>query len=286
MPSRAPQVYLQFVIHGQWLFDYTYLIPEVLRGTSNFNTVYNIGLFTKANGFFLREPSEFSLLMAMAIIVEWSRQRRPWCLACFVMGLLLAYSGTGILTLAIGLLVPFNYKVLIRIVAALAVAALVVFVAGDALRLDLIMRRIHEFGSSKSSGYMRYIAPAFLVEDGFNDTPWTPWVGHGPGLISRVAARYLSHDPTWAKALFEYGGVGFVLVCALLISSLYKPLVPLRLRVVLFVTWLVTGGHLLSAPSVATRLCLVGFLPSLLPSQPAAEREKRAQPRAPSPGVA
>jgi hypothetical protein len=284
--AGTAQFYLQFVIHGQWLFDYTYLIPEALQGTPNFNTVYNIGLFTKSNGFFLREPSEFSLLMALAIIVEWSRKRRPWCLACFVMGLLLAYSGTGILTLAIALLVPFNYKVLVRIVVAVGVVALVVLVVGDALRLDVIMRRISEFGSSKSSGYKRYIAPAFLVQDGYDDTSWTPWFGHGPGMISRVAARYMSHDPTWAKSLFEYGVVGFVLVCALLIMSLYKPLVPLRLRVVLFMTWLVTGGHLLSAPSAAMRLCLVGFIPAVVPSLRAAGRARRLQPHASSPGVA
>jgi hypothetical protein len=257
------QFYLQFAIHSEWLFDYTYLIPEVLRGNTNYNTVYNVGFFTKSNGFFLREPSEFSFLMALALIVEWSGKRRVWLLACFGMGLVLSYSGTGVLTLGVALLVPFDYKVCIRLLGAVALAVLLFFALRDALKLDLIMRRVNEFGSEKSSGYMRYIAPALLVNDSFADTGWSPFFGHGPGLISRAAVHYRAHDPTWAKSVFEYGAVGFVLVCSLFASALSRPQVPLRLRVVLFVTWLVTGGLLLTAPAVALRLCLVGFLPDV-----------------------
>jgi hypothetical protein len=270
------QFYLQFIVHAPWLFDFTYLIPEALRGSTGFNTVYNVGLFTKSNGFFLREPSEQSLLMGLAIVVEWSsKKRRPWRLACFIMALLLSYSGTGIMALTVALMVPFNYKVALRLLGAILVAAFVFFVVGDVLQLDVITRRVHEFGSPKSSGYQRYIAPALLVRDGIADTSWTPLFGHGPGMITRASVRYLSHDPTWGKSIFEYGLVGFAIVCALFIWSLRKPLVSLRLRVVLFVTWLVAGGNLLAAPSIALRLSLAGFLPAMLCS--AGSLDRRSQ---------
>jgi len=257
------QFFLQFAIHASWLFDYTPLIPEVFRGPTNFNTVYSVGHFTKSNGFFLREPSEFSLLMGLAIVIESSWKRRPWALVCFGTGLILSYSGTGILTLGVGLLVPFNYKVALRLLLVALLGAAVYFAAGEALRLDITLRRVSEFGAAGSSGYARYIAPAFLVQDTFNDTAWSPILGHGPGMITKAAGRYQSHDPTWAKGIFEYGLLGFLLVCALMTSVLRKPQIPLRLTVVLMVTWLVTGGHLLSASAAALRLILVGFLPSL-----------------------
>lgn len=258
------QFYLQFLIHPAWLFDYTPLIPPLFRCTPGNNTVFSIGPFVKSNGFFFREPSGFSFVMGLAIIMEWSHGRRPLRLACFIMGLLLAYSGTGILTLVVALLVPFNAKVLLRLLAAACAAGVLFFLLGDALNLSFIARRVHEFGSERSSGYIRYIAPARLVYDTFNDALWTPFFGHGPGTISRATINFQSHDPTWAKAIFEYGLLGFTLVSGLYAAILRESPAPLRWRVVLFATWLVTGGLLLSAPANALRLCLVGFLPRAL----------------------
>jgi hypothetical protein len=265
---------LQFVIHAGWLFDYTPLIPKVLRGTTGFNTVYSIGRFIKSNGFFLREPSGFSFMMALAFILEWSLERRGWRLACFGTGLLLSYAGTGFLALGIALLVPFDRRALFRLLAAACFAAFVVFVLGEALNLSFIVDRVHEIGSPRSSGYQRYIAPMHLVSDTIDESPWSLFVGHGPGVIKSYLVAYLSHDPTWAKLLFEYGIAGFLAVCALVASALRHLAVPLRWRVVLFAAWLVMGGNLLSAAENAIILGLVAFTPRAAPD--AAPRRDRA----------
>jgi hypothetical protein len=267
---------LQFVIHSAWLFDYTPLIPKVLRSTTGFNTVYSTGRFIKSNGFFLREPSGFSFMMALAIILEWSLERRAWRLALFGTGLLLSYAGTGFLALGIALLVPFNRRAVLRLLAAACFVGVVVLVLGEALNLTFMTDRVHEFWSPRSSGYQRYIAPIHLVFDTIDETDWTPFLGHGPGVIKSYWVAYLSHDPTWAKLLFEYGIAGFLAVCALCISALRNVAVPLRWRVVLFAAWLVMGGNLLSAAENALLLALLAFVPRSAPE--AVPRSARVQP--------
>ncbi|HSY21782.1 MAG TPA: hypothetical protein VK841_06695 [Polyangiaceae bacterium] len=273
------QFYLQFVIHASWLFDFTPAIPPSLRCTTGFNTVISAGRFVKSNGFFLREPSGFSFMMALAFVMEWSLRRRLLWLACFGMGLLLSYSGTGLLTIAIALLVPFDRRAILRLVGAACAATVVFLVVGEALNLTFTVDRLNEFGSERSSAYIRYVAPFRLVSDTFNDAAWTPFFGHGPGSIKHLLLAYRSHDPTWAKLVFEYGLVGFVSLCALYLVVLHHPGVPLRWRVVLFISWLVMGGHLLSPDANALRLCIVGFLPPLLRGRTEALRKE-------GPGVA
>ena len=78
----------QYVIKSPLLFDFTPLLPTVLQGPSGYNTVIEVGDLFKANGFFLREPSTFSFLMGLAIVIELNRPvRRPWRLGLYVCGL-------------------------------------------------------------------------------------------------------------------------------------------------------------------------------------------------------
>jgi hypothetical protein len=270
------QFFLQFVIHSGWLFDYTDRIPKVLRGTTGFNTVYSTGRFVKSNGFFLREPSEFSFLMGLALIVESALDRRRWRLACFAVGLVFSYSGTGLLSIAIGLLVPFNWQTLLRLVGAGTCAVALYLVAGEVLNLQFLTDRLHEFSSPHTSGYERYIAPTHLVADTFGDSIASGLFGHGPGVIKQYLRSYGSHDPTWAKLLFEYGLCGFLAVSGLCIASLWRSPAPLRWRVVMFCCWLFMGGYLLAAADNALLLCLLGFLPRAL-SVPLAGRRGRVE---------
>src|SRR5690606_958101 len=71
------QFLMQFVIKAPWLFDFTPNLPPVLRSSGGYNTVIPAGdgLF-KSNGFFFKEPSLFSLVMAFALLVEIGHFRR------------------------------------------------------------------------------------------------------------------------------------------------------------------------------------------------------------------
>jgi hypothetical protein len=257
------QFFAQFAIHGEWLFDYTVLIPSALRGGGVFNTVIPVGSFNKSNGFFFREPSGFSFMMGLAVIAESVTRRRVPRIACYALALLLTYSGTGILTLLIGAVYPLGRKTLLRLGIVAAVGGLVFALFDDTLNLSYTFSRLGEFSadSSRSSGYIRYIAPGRLLGELFTSEPWTAFVGHGPGTISRVVREYEFHDPTWAKLLFEYGALGFVLFVALFAVTLRHPGIPVQLRATLFWAWLITGGHLLSPEQNYLTLALVGVLP-------------------------
>jgi hypothetical protein len=256
------QFAFQPLVHAAWWFDFAPYIPGKLRASGTFNTVIPIGSLTKSNGFFFREPSGFSYLMALALVAELNGAKRKLRVLCFALALLLTYSGTGILALVLATLHPFGAKTLLRLAASLAVGAVIFWLFGDALNLSLTLERVGEFNSTHSSGYMRYIAPGRLLGETFDAAPWTPWFGHGPGTIFRTARDYEFHDPTWAKLLFEYGISGFVGFLGVYLAALRGPGIPLQIRATLFWGWLIMGGHLLSPEHNFLALALVGFMPA------------------------
>ena len=256
------QFALQTVIHADWLFDFTPYIPEKLRAAGTFNTVISMGSFNKSNGFFFREPSGFSYLMALALVAEWTTRKRSYRLSCLCLALLLTYSGTGILALLLATLHPLGPKTLLRLLVLGVLGGLVFWVLGDALNLSFTLDRVGEFNSTHSSAYMRYVAPLRLVIESIESSPWTPFFGHGPGTIFRTTRDYEFHDPTWAKLLFEYGVVGFIGFVALFSAMLKRPAIPLQIRAVLFWGWLILGGHLLSPEHNFLSLMLIGLMPA------------------------
>ena len=265
------QFFLQFVVKQPWLFDFTLWIPEVLRGPSGYNTVIEVGNQHKSNGFFLREPSGFSFVVALAIIVELTSTRRWWRIATFGFALLLTYSGTGLLALIIGLTFPISRKSLLRLLF-LGAAALVLFgVLGEALNLSFTANRVTEIESDRSSAYIRYIAPMNVVLGSINTDPWAALLGHGPGTIQRTARGFESFDPTWAKLLFEYGLTGFAIFVSMVLYALHRSPIRFQLKAVLFGSWLLMGGHLLSPENVATLYVLAAVW------RPAMDRKHRRQ---------
>ena len=104
------QFYAQFFIHGDWLFDFSPYIPTLLQGPSGYKPIIPVGSLYKSNGFFFREPSEFSFIMALALLGEFVLYKRVLRIALFGLALLLSYSGTGLLALFIGLLFPLGRR--------------------------------------------------------------------------------------------------------------------------------------------------------------------------------
>jgi hypothetical protein len=251
----------QVVIHAEWLFDFTRYIPEPLRASGLFNTVIPMGSLNKSNGFFFREPSGFSYLMALGLVAECVSRKRPPRVACLGLALLLTYSGTGILAVLLATMHPFGVKTVLRLSIIACACALVFWLFGDALNLSFTLGRVGEFNAESSSGYIRYIAPLRLISETFDQNAFTFWLGHGPGTILRMRRSYEFHDPTWAKLLFEYGALGFAAFLALFLTALRRPGVPLQLRAALFWGWLIMGGHLLSPEHNFLTLALVGLIP-------------------------
>jgi hypothetical protein len=240
------QFYAQFFIHDEWLFNFHQHLPWRLQGAVGFNTVIPVGDLYKSNGFFLREPSHFSFLMALALVLELNGARRLSRMLVFSVALLLSYSGTGLLALALGLLFPLGRRTLVTIVAAALVGMAALWLLGDVLNLQFTLERASEFSSPRSSAYARYVAPVVRMVEEIDSLPWSTWVGQGPGTIQRSGRGLHSFDPTWAKLLYEYGLLGLLATLALIVYAVTRAPAPLPLRVVLLSGWLVMGGHLLS----------------------------------------
>jgi hypothetical protein len=273
------QFLLQPWVRAPWWFDFSSYIPDWFRATGTFNTVIPVGSLNKSNGFFFREPSGFSYLMALATVAELNGARRGLRVIGFTLALLLTYSGTGILALLLAMLHPLGPKTLLRLAGVLIAGALLFGLLGDALNLTATLERVGEFNSAHSSGYMRYVAPGRLLAETFDTAGWTPFLGHGPGTIFRTVRSYEFHDPTWAKLLFEYGAAGLVAFVGLFLAMLRSSGIPLQVRAVLFWGWLIMGGHLLSPEHNFLALALVGLMPAA-----AAQVERRTGRHVPSLG--
>jgi hypothetical protein len=262
------QFFAQFVTSVPWLFDYAPLLPEALRASGQWNTVNPVqadGYWIKSNGFFLREASMFSVVLALGIICELVLGARRWALALLAAGLVLSYSGSGLLCLAVALALPFERRTLLRIVGLAACAAVLVLLLGDVLNLTYTVNRIAEFGSERSSAYCRFIHPAFAVAQGLHTDAWSALLGHGPGSLTRAGATCVDlHQPTYGKLLFEYGLIGLLAFGGLILHALHRSGVPLRVRVGLGFSWLFLGGNLVSSEIIAAIFLFCAIWPEKL----------------------
>jgi hypothetical protein len=242
------QFFLQFVYRPAWLFDYAPLIPDALRGSGDWNTVNWADGWIKSNGFFLREPSIFSIAMAFGLICELSQRRRRWAMAVLAAGLVLTYSGSGLLCLTVAMLFPLGRGAVLRVLACLAAGAAVFFLFGEALNLSYTLGRAGEFGSDKTSAYCRFVYPNLLVLQNLDLNMWAVLLGHGPGTMPKLDAMCGNGvETTYAKALFEYGIAGALAFGALVLHALNRSAAPIRIRVALGVMWLLLGGNLLTS---------------------------------------
>jgi hypothetical protein len=253
------QFFVQFVYHPEWLFDYRPLIPESLRAPGGWNTDYTIGAdgvpvkktfasddspggWTKSNGFFMREPSFFSVVMAFGLVCELSMARRIRVMSVLVLGLALSYSGSGLLCLAVALLfLPLGRETMVRVLAFAVLAAALFVLFGDALNLSYTLNRVNEFGSRGTSAYIRWVAPTEELVRQLDSNPWTSVLGNGPGSMGRIIAASFGQS-AFVKAPFEYGLVGTLAFGVLILGALNRSAAPAPIRVVAGVGWLLIGG--------------------------------------------
>jgi hypothetical protein len=252
------QYFVQFVFKPEWLFDFTPLIPERLQAGGDYNTEYEIYsnfstgeiAWSKSNGFFMREPSFFSVVMAFGLLCELGLDRRRWVMTILAAGLVASHAASGVVCLAAGLFFFLGRSNLARAGAFAVLAAGVVFLFRDTENVQLYLNRVDELGSTRSSAYCRFVAPTVDVVQHIDRAPWTSLVGNGPGSLARMVGKYTaagdcSQQTTFAKALFEYGLAGTLAVGALIIGALNRSSAPLGIRVGVGVAWAMLGANLL-----------------------------------------
>src|SRR5438876_2681857 len=204
----------QVVVPGPTLFTFADFLPDTIL-TQNFNDVIPVPgaeELNKSNGFFLLEPSHFSQLLGLALVAEMAFFRPSWRLAVLGLGLLLSYSGTGLVICAVFVPLLLVHRGHGRLVLVILASAFALLVFADLLYLTSMFERLNEFGSEQSSAFARFLSPFYLFNDFVFPQVQTTLFGLGPGSIEPYfrSEDYAVHDPTWGKVFFEYGVVGTI----------------------------------------------------------------------------
>jgi hypothetical protein len=259
------QYLLQFVIGPRLAYPIDTFGPRgAITITKNYNALIPLryGASTlKANGVFLLEPSYYSQTLAAGFALEATGPRRLKRLACFCVGFVVAYSGTGLLMLTAALAVLIIAEKRYDILAYLLIIGVVMIAFAKPLGLQVFLDRADEFGSTRSSGYMRYVGGIHLFEQYLWPHPQRALFGMGSGMMFRSTPwpQFFVAETGWVKILIEFGIVGFVSFFGFLFYCIFSSRQSLTVRACIAVTPLLSG--ILDPWSHALMLGLLVWMP-------------------------
>ncbi len=228
------QIVLVNAVKTPLLTNIHFVLPDAIRSAGNYAyTREGTGLI-KANGFFLRESATLSIVMALALMIEFYAKARLRILAILGAGLICSFSGSGILALFAGFVLPRSIRRIPVFVASLV--GLIAVLVG------------------------LYIADIPYLDAWFDST----WLGRGAGSYLReimlLRVKYEVNDPTWAKLIYEYGVLGFILVSSIFVIRLYSSSARIEVCNFLLFVWL--SGGLLLKPDFALMVWLLTLVPA------------------------
>jgi len=263
------QFVAQFVVDGRRLIMFYGMVPDFLLPVpknGGLNTIHPIegSTLLKSNGLFLGEPSTLSQITALGILVEVLEFRRPRYMLLMVLGFLLAYSGTGLLTLLLFLPLAGLRHGRVALSALLVVMFALGLFATGIIDLSVFLFRSTEFENTHTSGFARFIAPLALAAELFDTgSVQALVVGTGPGTGSNINS--------WLRPVYEYGIIGAFVVVCFWASCLRGSRCPGPVLAALFFTYLFETGFL--DPSILT---LIAVLCTLHGPEPRSGRVNRA----------
>jgi hypothetical protein len=257
------QFFLQSVISVTLLFPIENFVPSSFV-VQHFNSqgVLEYGSQTyRANGVFLPEPSFFSQLMGIAIILELTLRGRWHRLAVYGVALLTTGAGTGVMILAACMpLLIFKHRrwdLLLVGVAGMAAAGIL----GESSFLGHFAHRTGEFTAVGSSAFARFIGGFYLFNQFLWDDPWRTLFGFGAGSFSEYASR--AHYPVSEMPLFkmvlEFGLLGALLYFLALGYFLFSPPASKVLSLAVAIAFLLNGLYAVFAQALALGLLVWPF---------------------------
>jgi hypothetical protein len=255
------QYCLQFFVNPRFLFPIETFTPDrFIVQLFNHQAAMAYGSHEyRANGVFFLEPSFFSQVLAVAIIAELCTLGRLSRLAVYGLALIVSYSGTGFIVLAICL--PLCLVAQRR--WGLLVLGLLVLAAIIALQLyfhaNRLLSRIGEFDSNQSSAYMRFVGGFYLFDQFLWHDPGRALFGYGAGSFTNYATRIhhlAAAEMALFKMVFEYGLVGASAYFGFLFCCLFYSPAPRLLTLAVGVTYLLNGMYNPFAHGLALSLLL------------------------------
>ncbi len=252
------QFILQFVAGPDWAFPIETWLPReyrVLNINDKVPLYYGASIF-KANGVVMMEPSVFSQLCALGLTAELIGGNRARRLLIYAAALVVSYSGTGLLILAVTLpLVVILHERWDLLVRGL-IFAVVLALFADPLNLDVTLRRTGEFSSSGSSAAARFISWRVLFADHLWNSPVATLFGHGAGTYAEIAAGYGASEMAHSKIIFEFGLLGGALYLAFILYCMLSSAAPWVLRIGMVITYFMNGAYTPATLGIAMSLLL------------------------------
>lgn len=236
------------------------LTPFLAEPLYNYHPVVGYGSsILRSNGFFLLEPSIFSQLLALGMLVDFFIRREWRFLPLYGVAYLFTYAGTGLLALSIAciLYLLIDRRDVWRILGFATLALLLITIGALAFpsQFSSLAGRSGELAASGSSGHARYMTQFDVIGALWGET--RVLIGLGPGALERAAFYSEGGGNPALKLFVEYGLLGLLAFAAFFFTSLWRRPIAI-VSLFLFVNFQLGGGNLLFAPLIilAAILCI------------------------------
>ena len=242
------QYVVQFFVGPTLAFPVENFFPEAFKVTQ-FNmqgyTEYGSEVY-RTNGVFMLEPSFYAQFLAVAVIIELLMRRRLWAIGLFLCGMVVSYSGTGLMVLFACL--PFlaiSKRRWDLLIGGVVLGAGLIGVAGliDNPYINIFFKRAGEFTAPGSSGFARFVGGFYLFEQFLWPDPLRALFGFGAGslLAYKQKATWAAGENAVFKMIFEYGLVGGLAYLAFIVYCVKQSAAPVMLRLGVGLTYLLGG---------------------------------------------
>lgn len=273
------QYLLQFAIGDpELLFSWRGLVPEkLLIEYATLNKLSYTSTVLKSNGLVFLEPSAFSQFLARVVLLSLIVSVQRGWIPLLGIGMLLTYSGTGMVVLAaflpFALLSKHAWRGLsLRQAAPLFGLALLLAIAGagalhltGVFDLELLLSRANEVSAPGSSGYARYGSTPLILNAAFEaQRDWSLVFGLGPGATDQFLTGYEFEvfATAWVKILVEYGVAGLASFTVFLTLCLWTGTRSRVLTGAFLFQFLLLDGNVL-VPQYVLLLAFLATLPVL-----------------------
>lgn len=240
------QYMLQTSVGPTWAFPIESFVPQALL-VQAFNTqgtlAYGSELY-RTNGVFLLESSFYSQFLAIGLVYEVAVRQRWWRAGVMALAMLLSYSGTGMLVVALCLPVVVLAYRRWQVIPLLFVLGAVALLASEQLNLDHMLNRAGEFESEGSSAFSRFVGAFYLFDELLWKEPLKAFFGFGAGAFRDFAPKVsvVVAEMAIPKMFFEYGLLGGGAYFGLLAWLSFRSRAPLILKVAVFSTFFLNGA--------------------------------------------
>lgn len=261
------QFALQFVLPRAVVFPIETWLPRsmLIQNYNYLNPLSYGSAILKSNGVFTLEPSFFSQFLAIAMIAELSLANRWPRIALYAAGMVVSYSGTGIIILLITLPMLIIARRRWDLLGAGLFGLAVLAVFAEELNLGLFLERAGEFSSVGSSGFERFTGALFLFEQFLWDNPWRAMFGFGAGAFQdfSLRANLPVAEMALTKILLEFGLIGTALTFGFLGYCLRNTNAPNSVKLAVVVMFFMSGIYTSASHGIAlTVLVWIGAVPA------------------------